>query len=56
MILGDKHMTNQQTAALLKAVRIIIKLSPSKKKALKHIKKIEKQLNNKKRLTPNRDK
>lgn len=56
MILGDKRMTNQQTAALLQAVRIIIKQSPDKKTALKHIKSIEKKLSNKKELTPNRDK
>lgn len=53
---GVNRMTNKQSEALLKAVRIIIKQAPSKKKALKHIKAIEKKLRTEKELTPNRDK
>lgn len=49
---GDNRMTNKQTEALLQAVRIIIKQSPSKKQALKHIKSIEKKLKDKKRAYP----
>lgn len=56
MLKGENRMTNQQAKAMLCAIRIIIKQSPDKKTALKHIKRIEKQLDNKKRLTPNRDK
>ena len=56
MLNGEKPMTNKQTEALLQAVRIIIKQSPTKKKALKHIKKIEKKLRTEKEPTPNSSK
>ena len=56
MLKGENRMTNQQAKAMLCAIRIIIKQSPDKKTARKHIKRIDKQLDNKKRLTPNRDK
>ena len=41
---GEKAMTNKQTKALLKAIEIIIDLSPTKDDAMQRVQEIAKEL------------